>query len=126
MRFLTRSGMSASANGRNDGKEVGRLIPTRKARTAMPPRDDRKPETASILAHLKDFQRATVEYVFHRMYLDKDYVHRFLVADEVGLGKTLVARGIIAKAIDHLWDRNQRIDIVYVCSNADIARQNIS
>jgi len=36
------------------------------------------------------------------MYLDEDKVHRFLVADEVGLGKTLVARGLIAKVIDHL------------------------
>ena len=38
------------------------------------------------------------------MYEDPDLVHRFLVADEVGLGKTLVARGVIAKAIDHLRD----------------------
>ncbi|MHB1422389.1 MAG: DEAD/DEAH box helicase, partial [Gemmataceae bacterium] len=84
-----------------------------------------KPDTTAILSHLKDFQLDTVEYVFRRMYLDEDCTHRFLVADEVGLGKTLVARGIIAKAIDHLWERRERIDIVYVCSNADIARQNI-
>ena len=51
--------------------------------------------------------------------------HRFLVADEVGLGKTLVARGIIAKTIDHLWDTVRRIDIVYICSNGSIARQNL-
>jgi hypothetical protein len=92
----------------------------------MPVRHDPRPDTGAILSHLKDFQRATVEYVFRRMYLDEDCVRRFLVADEVGLGKTLVARGIIAKAIDHLWDRRGRIDIVYVCSNTDIARQNIS
>ncbi|MFO7903436.1 MAG: DEAD/DEAH box helicase [Planctomycetota bacterium] len=79
----------------------------------------------SALDQLKDFQRQTVEYVFERMYLAPDCTRRFLVADEVGLGKTLVARGLIAKAIDHLWDRTERIDIVYVCSNADIARQNI-
>ena len=50
------------------------------------------------------------------------------MADEVGLGKTLVARGLIAKALDHLWDgphRVDRIDIVYICSNAQIARQNV-
>src|SRR5262249_12970874 len=58
--------------------------------------------------------------------LDGDCVRRFLIADEVGLGKTLVARGVIAKVIDHLWDKGQRIDIVYVCSNTDIARQNIN
>ena len=57
-----------------------------------------------------------------------DSTRRFLVADEVGLGKTLVARGVIAKALDHLWDgpdRVEQIDIVYICSNAQIARQNV-
>lgn len=48
------------------------------------------------------------------------------MADEVGLGKTLVARGLIAKTIDHLWDKRKRIDVVYVCSNAEIARQNLT
>lgn len=84
-----------------------------------------RPDTQSILNGLKDFQRDTVEYVFRRLYLDDDCSRRFLVADEVGLGKTLVARGVIAKAIDHLWERTERIDVVYVCSNSDIARQNI-
>jgi hypothetical protein len=87
---------------------------------------DVRPNTEMILAHLKDFQRATVDYVFKRMYCDEDCVRRFLVADEVGLGKTLVARGLIAKTIDYLWDKTPRIDIIYVCSNADIARQNIN
>ena len=51
---------------------------------------------------------------------------RFLVADEVGLGKTLVARGVIARTIDHLWDTDvDRIDVVYICSNASIARANL-
>jgi hypothetical protein len=88
--------------------------------------DNSRPDTAAILDGLKDFQRDTVDYVFRRMYLDDDCVRRFLVADEVGLGKTLVARGMIAKTIDHLWDRTDRIDVVYVCSNTDIARQNIN
>ncbi|MCB1226247.1 MAG: hypothetical protein KDK99_10585, partial [Verrucomicrobiales bacterium] len=46
--------------------------------------------------------------------------------DEVGLGKTLVARGVIARAIDHLWDKVKRIDVIYICSNAAIARQNLA
>jgi len=75
---------------------------------------------------LKDFQRDTVEYVFRRLYLDSPPTRRFLVADEVGLGKTLVARGLIAKTLNHLWDDVPRIDVVYVCSNGDIARQNIN
>jgi hypothetical protein len=80
----------------------------------------------AILGGLKDFQRDTVEYVFRRLYLDEHPTRRFLVADEVGLGKTLVARGLIARAIDHLKDEVDRVDIVYICSNADIARQNIN
>jgi len=85
-----------------------------------------RPNTESILAGLKDFQRRTVDYVFSCLYGNGDPCRRFLVADEVGLGKTMVARGVIARAIEHLWDRVPRIDIVYICSNADIARQNIN
>lgn len=77
------------------------------------------------LAPLKDFQRATADYVFRRLYRDQDAVRRFLIADEVGLGKTLVARGVIARTIEHLQDVVERVDIVYVCSNALIARQNL-
>jgi hypothetical protein len=84
------------------------------------------PDPELVLRGLKDFQRDTVEYVFKRLYLDSDTSRRFLIADEVGLGKTLVARGLIARAIDHLWQKVDRIDIVYICSNVDIARQNIN
>jgi hypothetical protein len=83
-----------------------------------------RPDTSSALAGLKDFQRATVDYVFDRFY-GPEPTRRFLVADEVGLGKTLVARGVIARTIDHLWGEVPRIDVIYICSNADIARQNI-
>ena len=49
------------------------------------------------------------------------------MADETGLGKTHVAQGVIALSLTHLQqvDHVRRIDIVYVCSNADIAAQNI-
>jgi len=83
-----------------------------------------RPDPRAVLDRLKGFQRDTVEYAFQRLYLDEDSSHRFLVADEVGLGKTLVARGVIAKAIDHLWDTVKRIDVLYICSNTNIARQN--
>ncbi len=83
-----------------------------------------RPDVKAVMDKLKDFQQDTVEYVFDRLYGDNP-VSRFLIADEVGLGKTLVARGLIAKAVDHLWDRVKRIDIIYVCANQDIARQNI-
>ncbi len=82
-------------------------------------------EAAEALAGLKDFQRDTVEYVFEQLYLPGGS-GRFLVADEVGLGKTLIARGVVARTIEHLRETVERLDIVYVCSNADIARQNIN
>ena len=94
----------------------------------MSRRAGERPDTHAVLGGLKGFQRDTVEYAFERLYLAPDSTRRFLVADEVGLGKTLVARGVIAKAIDHLWDepnRVEQIDIVYICSNAQIARQNV-
>lgn len=84
-----------------------------------------RPNVQKVLSKLKPFQLDTAEYVFHRLYLDNDATNRFLVADEAGLGKTMVAKGVLAKAIDHLWESVKRIDVVYICSNADIARQNI-
>lgn len=85
-----------------------------------------RPDVRAVLGSLKDFQRQSVDYIFSRLYQDADHTRRFLLADEVGLGKTLVAKGVIARAIDHLWEQVARIDIVYICSNADIARQNIN
>lgn len=90
-------------------------------------KDQKKPDVEKALSTLKDFQRRTVDYVFQKLYLDgDDRVRRFLVADEVGLGKTMVARGVVARAIDYLWDKRQRLDVVYICANSDIARQNVN
>ena len=81
---------------------------------------------AQVYPRLKDFQRTTVDYAFRRMYKDEDLTTRFLVADEVGLGKTMVARGLIARVLDELEGKIDRIDIIYVCSNSAIARQNVN
>ena len=81
--------------------------------------------SAPALAGLKDFQRNTVEYVFKQLY-GNEPTSRFLIADEVGLGKTLVARGIIAKTLEHLQDEVDRVDVIYICSNAAIATQNVN
>jgi hypothetical protein len=80
--------------------------------------------TRDPFAGLKSFQRDTAAHV-DRMLFAKGRT-RFLVADEVGLGKTLVARGVVAKALQRLErDRVRRIDVVYISSNAEIGRQNI-
>lgn len=89
-------------------------------------RAEAKPDLTTVLGGLKDFQRRSVDYIIRRIYDDADRVDRFLLADEVGLGKTKVARGVIAHALHRLWDQVRRIDVVYVCSNATIARQNLN
>ena len=85
----------------------------------------KRPDLESILRPLKSFQRRTVDHAFHQMFYAPNSTSRFLVADEVGLGKTLVARGIIARTIDALWDDVDRIDVIYICSNSSIARSNL-
>lgn len=83
-------------------------------------------DVEAVLSELKDFQRRTACWAFKRMFADRNPAFRFLVADEVGLGKTHVAKGVIAQVIDHLQcSGDARHDIVYVCSNGAIARQNI-
>ena len=91
----------------------------------MPADDSQLPDLKVINRGLKDFQNRTARAAFRRLYQQKNSSHRFLVADEVGLGKTLIARSVIAQTLHQLWDKVDRIDIVYICSNADIARQNI-
>jgi hypothetical protein len=78
-----------------------------------------------ILSGLKDFQQATVERVDH---LFKNNYSRVLVADEVGLGKTLVARGVIAKTAHYHQEvlGKSIFKVVYVCSNQSIAGQNMA
>lgn len=80
-----------------------------------------------IIAQLKAFQRATVARI-DRIFRDKDNPqYRVLVADEVGLGKTMIARGVIANlAVLRLEEQDDLFKVVYVCSNQAIARQNIS
>ncbi len=73
----------------------------------------------------KDFQCMTAERILH---IYKDLGHkRVLLADEVGLGKTFVARQVIN--LVRKWHREILHDdffkVVYICSNANIADQNI-
>ena len=74
---------------------------------------------------IKDFQRATAERILH---VFKNMGHRrVLLADEVGLGKTFVAKEVIN--LVRQWHRDELKDdffkVVYICSNANIADQNI-
>ena len=85
--------------------------------------------TADIrFASLMDFQSDTVEHVLDRFFGDEP-TSRFLVADEVGMGKTLVAAGVISGVVERLEAPSsgvERIDILYICSNLSIAAQNLA
>ena len=85
------------------------------------------PDVQQILAGLKGFQRDAVEHIVDRLYRSPGASGRYLVADETGLGKSVVARGVIASAIAELQDAAHidRIDVVYICSNTDLAKQNL-
>lgn len=80
-----------------------------------------------ILASLKGFQRDAVKHVVDRLYGPDANSGRFLVADETGLGKSIVARGVVAASIAKLQHAAHvgRIDVVYICSSTDLAKQNL-
>lgn len=72
------------------------------------------------MSELKPFQKATVKTVL-KAFARKDSTHRFLIADEVGLGKTLVAGEIIRRMAK---ENGKPFVALYVCSNLSIASQN--
>lgn len=74
---------------------------------------------------LKDFQRATVEVVYNRMFVDGQA--RMLVADEVGLGKTIVAKGVIARRLKEKLQQGDSspFRVTYICSNQIIGQENV-
>jgi len=77
-------------------------------------------------SELKDFQLATVENIYHKLYIENK--NRHLVADEVGLGKTIVAKGLIAKAMEHHMNspkKNKPFKVVYICSSQALTGQNL-
>lgn len=71
-----------------------------------------------------EFQQCTIDWVIKRLVTrsESDNPMRFLVADEVGLGKTIIARHTI-KGLERNIPTKHRI-IFYVCSSLDISRQN--
>jgi len=71
------------------------------------------------LSAAKGFQLATAQAALQTLSAD-DGPRRFLVADEVGLGKTVVARTVIQELIK----RPRPLVVFYVSSNLNIAHQN--
>lgn len=86
---------------------------------------DAQPYIDQALSGLKDFQLETVDYVMRQFF--EQGKNKLLIADEVGLGKTIVSRGVVAK----MYRRHKELHgtklftVIYICSNQAIARQNI-
>ena len=72
----------------------------------------------------KEFQRRTITRVL-RAFDRRRAVRRFLVADEVGLGKTVVARGVMEKMLARKRRENSGpLRVFYMCNSLAIAAQN--
>lgn len=70
------------------------------------------------------FRSATIDVNGHEIKCGGQ--RRVLLADEVGLGKTIVARDVIKRVRDLRRDLgDDMFRVVYVCSNMSIAAQNI-
>lgn len=76
-----------------------------------------------VMKGLKNFQRSTVKYIDELFHQNRN---RVLVADEVGLGKTLIARGCISQTALMLKKSDAAsFRIAYVCSNQLLAKKNL-
>ena len=70
---------------------------------------------------VKEFQTKTAERV---NYLFKNGQRRVLVADEVGLGKTIIASKVVSLIANEKKRRKKKLQVLYICSNVNIAKQN--
>ena len=72
----------------------------------------------------KAFQVATIQAALKALRSSRTHRH-FLVADEVGLGKTVVAQGVIREMMSQKRrDQKGPLVVFYVCSSLAIAAQN--
>lgn len=70
----------------------------------------------------KDFQQKTAKRITDLFISGRN---RVLLADEVGLGKTVVARSVIDLYRQYRSGFDDFYKVVYICSNASISHQNI-
>ena len=68
-----------------------------------------------------DFQKATAKRIVELFDEGQTTV---LLADEVELGKTIIAREVVQTLLNESRTQNKTYKVVYVCSNINIAKQN--
>ncbi len=72
----------------------------------------------------KDFQQATANRILE---VFRHGQNRILLADEVGLGKIIIASDVVRQVAD--WHRNEMHDnhfkVIYICPNINIVNQNV-
>ncbi len=75
------------------------------------------------MPELAKFQKSAVDRIVKRLG-DRSGSGRYLLADEVGLGKTLVARGVIEGLAEKAKRNGRTFTVIYICSNTEIGEQN--
>ena len=81
-------------------------------------------ETAEKNIGLAEYQKASVDFISRQLNGHK----KVLLADEVGLGKTIIAKGVVARLARQYWEdqKNQKqpFRVAYLCPNQNVANQN--
>lgn len=72
------------------------------------------------------FQEKGADQIYQRLFSGKEGKKRFLLADEVGLGKTITAANVIERILENNLENNPPAvtRIGYICSNLDLAQEN--
>lgn len=70
----------------------------------------------------KDFQRYSSDAIYKNLFGNHSKNDHFLLADEVGLGKTVITKQVISRLYDN--NSKNRIYVYYVCNNLTLADQN--
>lgn len=70
------------------------------------------------------YQEDGINRIYRKLFEDETEKHSYLLADEVGLGKTIVAAGVIRKLIEERKN-SEGVKIAYISSNLALGKENI-
>ena len=85
-------------------------------------------KTAEKNIGLAEYQKASVDFISQQLKSHK----KVLLADEVGLGKTIIAKGVVARLAQQYWETKRQkgqegekpFRVAYLCPNQNVANQN--